>query len=94
MPSSSKPTLTLPKKVKPPETHLRFGDRLYDIISTELERAEWNKTVAFEAVMARIAADQEFYWQLAENQIRRLCRKRIKKLNRARTLMAQATKDQ
>jgi 2-oxo-4-hydroxy-4-carboxy--5-ureidoimidazoline (OHCU) decarboxylase len=92
-----KPTLTLPNKTPAAtpqsEKQLAFGDRLSVIIVEEFERAECNKAVAFAAIMARITADQEFYQQLALSQIHRLCRKRLKRLNQARTWAAQATKE-
>ena len=78
-----KPKLTLPVQ----REQIQFGDRLYAIVAEELKRADYNKSIAFEAVMKRITDDQQFYQELALNQIRRLCRRRIKKFNSARTLM-------
>jgi hypothetical protein len=89
-----KPTLTLPKKIKPPSPpDERYGDVLTDMTVAEWKRAEYDKTVALAALMERIVADEPLFLTLAMSHIRRSCRKKLKNLNRARQMAMRMTKE-
>jgi hypothetical protein len=92
--NEKKPTLTLKQKTpKPPQPVIgeeAYAKTISRIVVEEWERAERNKTVAFEATMARITADDALWQRLATIFISKECRRRIKKLNCANTMRNEA----
>ena len=86
--TDKKPVLTL--RAKPtPQPKERWGDGIYEIAAQELERADYNKTAALAATIKRITDDDALFRSIATVLIRKTARKRIKNLNRARTIAMQ-----
>jgi hypothetical protein len=101
---TSKPKLSLPNKPiaseKPqksvaPKAVVPLGakETIATIVTQEFERAGFSKSIAFEAVMARITADDTLFRNIALNMIQHECRKRIKNRYRRRQIEQQIRKE-
>lgn len=92
-----KPKLTLPGKSQAapapaPAPEDAYGDTLRSIVREEWERVGGQKAAALAGAMARIGADDALFRYLGAIFIRQKCIKRIKRLNRAKTIAEQVTK--
>jgi hypothetical protein len=101
---TDKPKLSLPNKPelaeKPqksvaPKAVVPLGakETLATIVTQEFERAGFSKSLTFDAVMARITADDALFRNIALNMIQHECRKRIKNRCRRRQIEQQIRKE-